>query len=157
MDSVFTHNGQYLINLFDDANVFFWRLEDYQPTETVVRAATGSVFGLAASKDQYLAVADSKTLSITNFVYDKVDFQTAKLEVPGVIEGIKFFDTLLLVKTSQGLYGGSVTENFKIHIGMECLFPNVREFCSSYSCDFLAITTTTNDIYIFTLNPQLFP
>lgn len=89
MDSTFTSNGQYLVNLFDDGNVFFWRLEDYQETQTVVRG--GGVIGLAASKDQYLAVADTKTLSITNFVYDKINFETASLKIAGNIEGIKFF------------------------------------------------------------------
>lgn len=156
VDSVFTGNGQYLINLFDDANVFFWRLDDYQSTQTLLRGGSGSVFALAASKDQFLAVADPKTLSITNFVYDRINFETASLKIPGAIEGLRFFETLLLIKSSQGLYGGPVTESFKIHLSMECLMQNVREFTSSYSCDYIGVVTNTNDIYIGSLNPQRF-
>lgn len=49
-----------------------------------------------------------------------------------------------------------MTESFRIHLNMELLFANVREFAISYSCDFLAIVTNSNDIYIATLNPQRF-
>jgi WD40 repeat protein len=108
-DSVFTFNGQYLINLFDDANVFFWCLDTFEHTETFVRDVEGKCV-LAASRNQFLAVADDKKLFMTNFVYDKINFQEVDSNrLPGTIQQATFFDTLLLVRTSNGLYAGPVS------------------------------------------------
>lgn len=56
-DSVFTNNGQYLINLFHDTNVFFWCLDNFEHNETFVKDLQGRAV-LAASRNQFLAVAD---------------------------------------------------------------------------------------------------
>lgn len=51
---------------------------------------------------------------MANFVYDKVNFQDVDAGLAGTIEQVHFFDTLMLVRTSAGLFAGPVTESYKI-------------------------------------------
>jgi hypothetical protein len=112
---------------------------------------------MAASRNQYVAVADSEHINMANFVYDQINFHPVEApHLSGGIQGILFFDTLMLVRTTTGLYAGPITESYKIHTQLENVMPGAKEFAVSYSNDFVAVVSASNDILIGTLSQQYF-
>jgi hypothetical protein len=112
---------------------------------------------LAASRNQYVVVADSEHINMANFVYDKINFHSVDTSrLSGAIQSILFFDTLMLIRTTIGLYACLITESYKIHTHFENIMPGTKEFAVSYSNDFVAFVTASNDILIGTLNQQYF-